>query len=216
MAYRIVTTVTEAATSGDLIALSTVKAELDIDGAAKDDLLKQYVSAASAAISQHCNRTFALEGLRDEIWPLRGPHAYQLPTLLPSLQLSRWPVSSSPPVSVEENGVALEEGAGFRIEPKSGLVYRLDGTGYPMAWSAWPIVVAYKAGFEQIPPDVADAALRMVTARFRAKGRDPFVRQDRIPDVRDVSYWIATGADAGNMTPDVVDLLENYRVPVMA
>ncbi|MBN9275003.1 MAG: hypothetical protein J0J15_33100, partial [Mesorhizobium sp.] len=50
---------------------------------------------------------------------LRRPHAYQSPTLLPSLQLSRGPVATAAPVSVEENGVALEGGTGFRIEPKS-------------------------------------------------------------------------------------------------
>jgi hypothetical protein len=41
-------------------------------------------------------------------------------------------------------------------------------------------------------------------------------RQVNIPGVMDVAYWVPTGADAGNMPPDVIDLLSNFASPNIA
>jgi hypothetical protein len=80
-------------------------------------------------------------------------------------------------------------------------------------WCGSSIVVNYESGYETIPPDVEDAVLRMVTGRYIAKGRDRSVKQESVEGVGSKQYWIATGSEAGNMPPDVADILDNYRVP---
>jgi hypothetical protein len=56
----------------------------------------------------------------------------------------------------------------------------------------------------------------MVRNRFRAKGRDSYLMSENIPGVRDARWWIATGNEAGNIPPDIADLIDSYRVPVIA
>jgi len=197
-----------------LTTLAKVKAELSITGSAQDALLTSYIGSASAAIEQFCNRTFGVATIKDEAWPDREVYSFQLPGSLSSIQLSSWPVVAM--TSLTENGDALVESTDYRVDKLTGTLYRLDGLGYVKPWLAWPIVGIYSAGFATIPADVDDAAVRMVKARYLAKGRDPFMKQENIPGVREVTYWVATGKDAGNMPPDVADILENYRQPVIA
>jgi hypothetical protein len=56
----------------------------------------------------------------------------------------------------------------------------------------------------------------MVKNRWFMRTRDSTLRQQNIPGVLEQTFWVATGAEAGAMTPDVVDLLDGYRVPVIA
>lgn len=214
MGIRTITTVTSAATSYDLTTLAAVKDELSISDTSKDATLSRYITAASLAIAQFCNRVFVKETVKDEFWPDREVYSYQLPGTVQSLQLSRWPVGTV--TSVTENGEALVDGTGYRVDKENGSLIRLDGVGYPQSWLAWPTVAIYEGGYAEVPADVSDAAVRLVKARYLAKGRDPFLKQESIPGVRDVSYWVATGSDAGNMPPDVTDILVNYRQVIVA
>ncbi|ANM12050.1 phage head-tail connector protein [Rhizobium sp. N324] len=213
MGFRIITTVLTPASSADLVTLSDVKAELGLTGGGDDAVLKRYLAGASLAIAQYCNRTFVQETVKDEIWPDREFYAFQVAGSLSDIQLSRWPLSGD--VTVTENGDALTSGTDFRVDAKTGIATRIDTNAYPREWQAWPLSFTYTAGYSSIPADVQDAAIRMVKARYMARGRDPFLRSENIPGVRDVSYWIATGSDAGNMPPDVADILDNYRQPVV-
>ncbi|MUZ53031.1 hypothetical protein GOZ97_07435 [Agrobacterium vitis] len=209
MGYRSVTTIVTAASSYDLATLADVKAELSITDTDSDALLGRYIRASSKAIEQYCNRVFARETIKDEFWPDREPYAFQLTTTLKSLQLSRWPVGAV--TSVTENGVALTENTEFRVENVAGALWRLDDLAYPNVWRSWPIIAIYDGGYQDIPDDVQDAAIRLVKARYLARGRDPFLKSEDIPGVRSVQYWVATGDDAGNLPPDVSDILSNYR-----
>jgi hypothetical protein len=85
-----------------------------------------------------------------------------------------------------------------------------------IAWSPLPLTVVYSAGYATTPADVEDAVIRMVVKRYQAKGRDPSLKSENLPGVRDVTYWIATGTESGNMTPDITDILDGYRVPLAA
>lgn len=215
MSVKVITTLLSTALQNyDLTTIDEVKDELSILDNSKDATLKRYITSASAAASKYCNRTFQSEELQDEFWPDREKFQYTLPGRVDVLQLSRWPVES-PIISVVENGVTLVEGTDFRVNYDNGTLIRLDDLNtYPRAWAAWPIVAVYVGGYSEIPYDIEDAVIRMVTKRYVARGRDPALKQESIPGVREVQYWIATGADAGNMTPDITDVLEPYRVPV--
>lgn len=214
MGVRVITTVVTATNSYDLTTLAVVKDELSITSGSNDASLKRYISAASAAAAQYCNRVFQAETVKDEFWPDRDPFQFQLPNRQSVIQLSRWPVVSV--TSVTENGNVLVDGVGYRVDAENGALVRLGCDGYPTKWCAWPIAVQYVGGFASIPGDVADAVIRMVTKRYAAKGRDSTLKAENIPGVIDRQFWIATGEDAANMTPDVADVLDNYRVPVLA
>lgn len=213
MPHQIITTVATAATSTDLTTLAAVKAELDIQTGGQDDILKRYIASASAAVAQHCNRVFPVESLVDRFVPVSDSSRGLLVGPRGPLQLSRWPIVDV--TSVTEDGSALAEDSDFIGVERPGQLIRLDGDR-AKSWSNTEIEVTYSAGYATIPSDLEDAVIRMVTKRYSAKGRDPNLKQQNIPGVLEQSWWIATGSQAGNMTPDIVDILEAYRVPVVA
>jgi Phage gp6-like head-tail connector protein len=198
----------------DLTTIDEVKDELSILDNSKDTTLKRYISSASAAASQYCNRKFQAESLQDEFWPDRDPFQYTLPGRVDVLQLSRWPVIS-PIISVVENGIALVEKTDFRVDYVTGTLIRLDQNLYPKKWSAWPIVAQFVGGFSDIPEDLEDAIIRMVTRRYVSRGRDPNLKQRNVPGILEEAYWISTGTESGNMSNDIADVLSNYRVPIV-
>jgi hypothetical protein len=204
-------TVTTAATSYDLTELSDVKDELGVKDGASDTVLKRYISSASLAAMQYCNRTFSVETLSEQFLPdywnrmVRGG--------VKPLQLSRWPIQNV--VSVTENAIPLNFGPDYLIDPANGQLTRLDSNAYPCLWRPLPLTVVYSAGYATIPLDVEDAIIRMVTRRFSAKGRDPNLKQQAIPGVIEQQWWISTGTESGNMSNDIADILDNYRVCVV-
>jgi hypothetical protein len=221
-----VTTVVTAATATfagqqpyDLVGLRAIKAELEYADSDKDDLLKRWITQASAAAARFCNRVFPIETVQDQIFPPRDyfPVPVVIGGVIP-LQLSRWPVSASP--TVTENGITLVEDTDFIVKYDVGQLLRLDVNGWPKRWPALPTVVQYPAGYQLTDPefaDVADAVIRMVKARFFAQLRDPALRSENITGAYEATYWFASGPGAaiGNLTPDVQALLEKYRVPVV-
>ena len=211
MISKIISTVVTPAGSYNLTSLAVVKDELDVSGGASDDTLKRYLAWASAAISQACDRVFPVETVKDEVWPNRG--TIQLSGGLDILQLSRWPLVSV--TSITENSVLLVDGTDFRVDYKNGQVIRIDSCGNVRSWPSYPLVAIFAGGFATIPGDIEDAVTRMTRNRFRAKGRDTYLVSESLPGVRDARWWIATGNEAGNMPPDIADLIEGYRVPVI-
>lgn len=212
-AERIVT-VTEAAGTYDLVDLSVIKDELGVTDNSKNALLQRYLTSASAMIAQYCNRVFLAETMTEEFWNQRDRHRRLILDTMQDLQVSRWPIQSV--TSVTENGTVLVQDTDFKIDADNGQLLRLNSDGNPMHWRVYPVIVVYVGGFEDIPVDVQDAAVRMVTRRYASKGRDPNLKQQNIPGVLEQSWWIATGTEAGNMDPSITDILDNYRVPVVA
>lgn len=209
MPVDVSSTVTAAASSYDLTSVATVKTELSISGSTYDTQLTSYVHVASAAAAQYCNRVLVKETIRDRF-------DIDFPRLRfggeKSLQTSRWPVATIS--SLTENGTTLVKDTDYLCDLPTGVLTRLDTNGDPTTWGQSPVIITYDGGYATIPADLEDAVIRMIRARWFAKDRDPFTRQESIPGVRDVSYWVPTGEDAGNMTPDVADILDNYRQPI--
>lgn len=68
-----------------------------------------------------------------------------------------------------------------------------------------------------IPDDLVDICLRMVTARFHARGRDPMLMQRETPQVGNERFWVGgTPGQNGPFPPDIASALDTYRVPVLA
>ena len=217
--FAVISTVSSAAASHDLTTLAIVKAELNLTttDAARDTVLSRYITEASAAIENFCNRIFVIETIKDRFYPSREAGLQTVTGGVDPILLSRWPVTAL--VSIKEDGALLVEEDDFLLDDAKGHLIRLDANAYPTRWGAASIVADYSAGYAPIPGDVSDAAIRTVAGRYYARGRDPLLRAEKVPDVWEAQYWIAAGAeDAGgaNLPPGVQSLLDNYRIPVLS
>ena len=226
MSVRIVSTVLAAASSYDLTTLANIKDDLAIPATdtSSDVTLARFITEQSALVAQYCNRVFPIETVRDVIYPDRDPYPYQVTGMVSELQLSRWPVVSVSSV-VDQVAVGvintLIKNIDFIIDLARGWLTKIDpNTGYPTDWSPDQYTVQYKAGYftpgtTNPPADLEMAVLRLVTARFKARGRDPFLRSQGEPGVGQEQYWIgALPGQSGPFPPDIAAVLEKYRVPL--
>ena len=220
MGLRIVSTVLVPAASYDLTTLATIKDDLAIPAAdtSSDTTLARFITEQSALVAQYCNRVFPVETVRDTFFLDRDPYPYQVAGMQSDLQLTRWPVVAV--TSVVETialGITntLTEGTDFITDPANGWLTRLDpNTGAPAGWSPNQYTVQYQAGLTNPPADLEMAVLRLVTARFKARGRDPSLRSQGEPGVGQEQYWVgAMPGQTGPFPPDISAVLEKYRVP---
>ncbi len=217
----IIATVVTAAASTDLVALADVKEELQISGGKDDRWLKKQIGRASAFFSRNCNRVFQLQTYQNSFWPNLDPYPWQLPSGFMPLQLTAWPIVAM--VSVVENFAApsalpttLVEGTDYLVDSDQGQLTRLFVDGNPARWDV-PVQAQFSAGYAEIPDDLQDATIRMVKARVYARGRDPALRQENAAGIYEATYWFGTGPGSrGNLPPDIEEIIENYRVPVVA
>lgn len=198
-----IVTVTEAAASFDLTTLANVKAELNITTGTNDAVLRRYITGASAAAAKFCNRVFAVETVSELF--LRGHSCF---ARRGPLQLARWPLITVTSVTEDDGLLAVDDD--YIVSAPNGQLVRMSGDAVSR-WSSFNVTAVYSSGFATVPADLEDAVIRMVTKRWSAKGRDATLKQREIPGVLNESYWIATGEDAGNLTPDIADILNNYR-----
>lgn len=72
-------------------------------------------------------------------------------------------------------------------------------------------------GAAAIPDDLVDIALRLITARYAAKGRDPSLVQQETPGVGVQRFWFGGApGQKGPFAPDIEGALEPYCMPVVA
>lgn len=213
MGLQTIVSVEEAAESTDLITLADLKVDLNINSVDQDVWLSRCIQRASAYIANYCNRVLVQETVREQIFPDRDSYPYQVPNARRIIGLTRWPVISV--ASLTEYGNALTEGTDFLVEKDTGQLIRLQPvTALPMLWGTWPLVVVYTAGYANIPADLQDACSRLVKKANINRTRDTTVKSEEVSGISRTEWWISTGADGGNMPPDIADLVDNYRVPV--
>lgn len=118
-------------------------------------------------------------------------------------------------VTYQSSGLALQPVTGT---PSVGQYQVNSSTGvYTFAAADAGVGVNVISGFTVIPAPLVEAALRLLTARFRSKGRDPFLRGESVPGVGNPTYWIgALPGQSGALAPEVQALVEPYRVPEAA
>lgn len=226
MPVRIVSTVVTAASTYDLTTLENVKDDLAIPSTdtSSDTTLARFIAEQSALVAQYCDRVFQIETVQDVITPDRDPYPHQVTGMLSELQLSRWPIVSITSVTdTVAVGVTntLVSGTDYTLDAARGWLTKIDpNTGYPTGWSPDQYTIEYVAGYftpgtDSPPPDLEMAVLRLVTARFKARGRDPFLRSQGEPGVGQEQYWIgALPGQTGPFPPDIASVLEKYRVPL--
>jgi len=211
MSVRILTTVVTPATDRKLVTLLIAKDDLEIPAAdtTKDAFLTRAIEEISAQMSEYCGRVFPVETVRDTIF-LAGAAS--------SLSLSRWPVTSIASV-VETDGAGasttLAANVDYMVDEATAMLTRLDATSLcPVRWTARKIVAQYAAGYATIPSNLKGYALRLITSRFRARGRDPLVKGTDQPGLGSQTFWIgAVPGETGPFPNDICDGLDLYRMP---
>lgn len=206
-----VTTIVTPAGSSDLVSLADAKDELRLAGTdtQHDAFLAKAISQVSVAIGNFCNRVFTAETVRDVVY---GPLGEA------QLQLSRFPVISVTSVTVPNGAggqTTLVANTDYTLDAARGWLIRLGLNGQPICWYTVPTTVTYQAGYSTFPADLQEAALRLVTARFHQRGRDPTLRSQSQPGLGDQTYWVGNVPGTNGPFPDdILAVLNTYRVPV--
>jgi hypothetical protein len=229
--YKLVTVVMPAAAS-NLTTLSVFKDDWNVVDESDDAFLTRAITRCSSAISQYCNRAFGVATYQEN-WRLEraARTGYIISGARSPLQLTYLPVVS-PVISIVEQdpvtgwSLTLVEGTDFEADYTGGFLYRLNSAGHPRDWPTCQVIINYQAGFvlpgqkassypgaKALPDDIEDACGRLVYTRYAERRRDPLVRSQSVGAGGTTSYWGSSNAD-GNLTADVEDILNNYRVPV--
>jgi hypothetical protein len=218
-AQNSITTTLTAAASYDLVLLADVQLELNIsnEDSSQDAWLAKQITRSSRAVQSYCKRKFVVESLQDVINLRMDNFPWQLPNGVDTLQLSAWPVGEVTSVVVNlgpSNFQTLTAGIDYELDAAAGQLTRLFSiTTFPIQWVAAPTTVQFSAGFSEIPDDVQLATLKLITSAFQARGRDPYTKRiNQAGGIGEIEYWVPSQKE-GDFTPDISELLDNYRVP---
>lgn len=109
----------------------------------------------------------------------------------------------------------LAAGTDFLVDAARGWLIRLDSDGVPTWWErAASIRVAYQAGFSDIPDDIEGVALRLITARYKARGRDPMLRTRDQGGTGSETYWVGgLPGVQGAFPQEIAAILDAYCEP---
>lgn len=230
MPKTVISNVITAAATRDLTTLATIKADFGAAiSDASDDFLTRAIMRASAAAENFCNRVFAVETVQDVVFLSRDDWPHIMRGGLSTMQLSRWPIVSVSSVTEDAATAPLTPNSDYVIDHAAGQLLRVDSDGRRKDWSAEKVTVIYQAGYllpgqnagdfpgaAPLPFDIEDAIGRMVYTRVVENKRDPFVRSETVDGIGRTDYIVgnSAGSDGGNLSADVTDILNNYRVPV--
>jgi hypothetical protein len=118
-----------------------------------------------------------------------------------------------------DQGVAYASGVALTpvtANPVQG-EYAVDGATGTYTFAAGdtlkPLSFAYTT--LEVPDDLVEITLRLITDRFRARGRDPLLIQRDQPNLGTERYWFDSSLKS-RFPPEIEDELDDYRVPTMA
>lgn len=143
-----------------LCTLADVKAYIGVSSSSTDAVLTTLVTNASAMVEAFCNRTFAQASYTET---RNGNDKAQM-------CLANTPVTAVASLSVDGAAVSPAVGAtgsGFVFDDMS--IY-LRNTG-AFTKGVQNVAISYTAGFATVPPDVAQACIELVAAKFAKRER---------------------------------------------
>lgn len=186
-----------------------IAAGLSADDDSRDDDLEALGLRISAEIAHACNIAVGSGGqatLRQE-------------TLTETLRRhgEAGPLVLARRHNIVVTSVALADGSAiastdYDVDPESGLIRR--------EWNHWGrerYTIVYRAGFDEVPADLAGIAIDLARIRLAEQGRDPTIRTSdvTIPGVEEVSqqFWVgaipSVGQDA-SLPGDLLARLKRY------
>ncbi|BBE74567.1 hypothetical protein [Oharaeibacter diazotrophicus] len=198
-------TITVAA-SAALVELDDVRDDLGISGTDADTFLTRAIARASGAVTGYLGFNPLAETVVDRFDAETGSCGGALVLLL-----SKIPVSAV--AAVVEGGVNLTA-EDYRLDARSGSLYRLNTSGRTSRWSVLPIVVTFTAGHATVPGDIAAAVLQMVRADYHGHDVDPAMKSEAVEGVSARSFYDRSRGPS--LGPDVAAALDRYRIPGVA
>ena len=207
---RSIVQVTTAPEHVALTTLDRVKLELGITTEASDDLLRAKILEASSDIEAQCQRNFAAQGMTERFWGDPGCAEY--------FSLRQYPVTSVTSVTVDDVAVDSDE---YRLDAETGLLYRLDASGYPCIWQ-WckDVVIVYAGGYAMpesespnLPASLQAACVLLMNSYWSSRGRDPALRAEDIPGLGSATYWVGAVGESGQLPPEVMSRISPFRRP---
>ncbi|WP_158671924.1 phage head-tail connector protein [Bradyrhizobium guangdongense] len=208
---RSIVTVASPVSDTALTTLARVKIELDIANSdtSSDAVLEEKIDEASDDIEAALGFRLVRESVVETFWHEQYDAAPE------KLILDRTPVASI--ASVVVDGVAVDTSA-WRLDPGTGELFALCD-GHPHVWIfCKSIVVTYDGGWilpgasnRDLPKGIEGACVALVSSFWAAKGRDPTLRSEEIPDLISNTYWVGAVGEAGELPPDIVARLAPYR-----
>lgn len=192
-----------------LTSVQAVKDYLGLTSADYDPLMESLIEAVSAHFAAHAGRVLKA---RDYSPDPASPHFDPDNALLdgggyPELLLPQYPVQAL--TSLVMDGVPLTPAqapgqAGWVLDQSAGVVSLLGGV---FSRGRHNLALTYRAGFETVPADLAQACLEQVAMRFQESG----VGQGRL-GVR--ARTLADGSvsyQGQALLPQVAAVLDRYR-----
>ena len=148
-------TITQPSASYALVDLATVKDELGIKttDTTNDTSLNRAIRSVSGTISNYCNppqAPFVVEARSDLFQFPRDPTGGFKFNGDDRIVLSRFPVlmvTSVTQMLADGTVLPLVSGTDYLIDAAKGIVMRLDSQGRLTRWEAYPLTVAYIAGY---------------------------------------------------------------------
>jgi len=194
--------VNTAADSYDLTVLSTVKAELSIEGGASDAQLTEQIHQASDICATYCSRVFADETVTETLRNVRRT----------VIGLQRGPATTI--TSVTEDGTALLATEYEAETDDKGLsyLYRLSDDDR-VDWDAAKLVIVYTGGYallDGLPRTIERACIDLVKLLYFSASRDPVLRSVDVPGVMSKTYWVGATSD-GALPPHIEANLAPFR-----
>lgn len=175
-----------------LATISDLKALLGIQHAGDDALLERLVDSASEFFESQVKRAIEVQDLV-EVRDGNGGAAI-VPREYPIVEVT----------GVTVNGEAVPQSASYGQDGwyVAGDLVRLRGATYRFLEGEGNVELAYRAGFETVPPDIVQAVLEMAALMYRE--RDRVGQQSRNgPDGSTVFYYAPPAR--------VVSTIEAYR-----
>lgn len=231
VASYVISSVVTAPASSDLVDLTTWKDDWQVTTTANDAFISRTISRCSVAAQQYCNRQFGIATYQDTF---RLEQGYRTGRVVNGacnpIKLVNWPIvgiTSVTTIAADGTTTTLVQGTDFEADSTTGVLYRLNFVQQPRDWAPIETVVVYQAGYvlpsqtsgnfpgaQTLPLDIEDAVGRMVFGRYAERQRDPLIAEESVVGVGTTKYIVDVKGD-GNLPPDILDLLSNYRVPVV-
>jgi len=175
----------------DLAVLDDVKAWLNLAGTGDDALLSGLITAVSVAIETDLDRPIFSADYTETRDGTGGR----------TLVFARTPVTSVAALTIDGRAVPAAPdrcSPGYLFSPT-----RLALLGYRFTGGLGNIVIAYTAGYDAVPPDLAQACIQLTALRYRDR--------DRIGLVSKGLAGETTAFQQGEMPADVAAVLQRYR-----
>lgn len=202
---RSILSVVTPAADALLLSIEELRAAAGVTGGAQDAELTAMGAQLSEAIARECgvasdgvnSPTLMRETCRETFNSRAAIGLMQAP----ALRLARRPINKVDAISIDGSTFDLS----LVLVDRPGGVLRRRAAD----WCGEEIIVEYSAGFGAVPAGLKLAAIKLMTALWAERSRDPSLRREVVEGVGTQEFWVAASADP-LLSAEINDLLSPY------